>query len=97
MLVTDSRTPFPIGTLVEHPKRPEWGPGKVLVVEGSKVKIYFRDLPEKTLDDAVKTIDISLAALREANSQTDPQLDNLPPYDEGFKSKRPRLSPRDRG
>jgi len=91
--VGESQDLYTVGKLVEHPKRLEWGPGKVLAVDGSKVKIYFRDVLEKTPGDAVKTIDTSLATLREAADQTDPMLDNLPPFDgEAFKSKKLRVS-----
>jgi hypothetical protein len=32
-----------VGAIVENPKRPEWGPGKVLSLEGAKAKVYLRD------------------------------------------------------
>lgn len=32
------------GTVVLHPKRPEWGPGKILeILTGGEVVIYLRD------------------------------------------------------
>ena len=31
------------GMLVRHSKKPEWGLGKVLVVEGVKATIFFKD------------------------------------------------------
>lgn len=67
---------YTVGMLVLHPLKLEWGPGKVLRVQGTKVHVLFRDLPEK---DA-KQIETSIVALEKAESQTDPILDNLPPF-----------------
>ena len=91
--MTDSGTPFPPGTLVDHPRLPEWGPGKVLAVDGANVTVYFRDAPETRPGQAVKKINTCLAPLRKAGKQSDPFLDHLPPFDGvGFGSKKPRLS-----
>jgi hypothetical protein len=86
---------FDVGTVVLHPKRPEWGPGKILeVLTGGKVVIYFRDAPEEARGDAIKTISTNHVHLEVAEIQQDPMLDNLPPYRDGeFKgAKNPRLS-----
>jgi hypothetical protein len=48
-----------LGTLVRHPLKPEWGPAKVLVVQGDKVHVLFRDLPDKE----AKLINTSVIAL----------------------------------
>jgi hypothetical protein len=31
--------------LVEMPKKPEWGPGRVLEIKGTRVQIFFPDVP----------------------------------------------------
>lgn len=89
----EARSDFHTGQIVEHPKRLEWGPGKILAVEGSKLTVYFRDVPERKHGDAVKTIETALAPLRLAPEQVDPLLDNLPPFaDGGFKGSGLRLN-----
>lgn len=65
--------------LVVMPKRPEWGPGKVLEIKGSKVWVFFRDAPKAELNDARKLLDLDRGAVLEpAPVQSDPWLDNLP-------------------
>ena len=66
---------YETGTLVRHPLKPEWGPAKVLRVQGDKVHVLFRDLPDKE----AKVINTSVIALVMAEMQSDPVLDNLPP------------------
>lgn len=48
-----------VGTLVVHLKRLEWGPGRVLEVQGDKLTIYLRDAPKVDLGNIVKVIDLS--------------------------------------
>lgn len=69
--------------LVLHPRKPEWGPGRVLLVQGSKVSVYFRDIRGKHPEDAVITLDTRVVQLDDAPMQSDPILDNLPPYANG--------------
>jgi hypothetical protein len=71
---------YQVGMMVNHRSRHDWGPGKVLAVEGQKLKIYFRDCPG---EDAIKTLVPTADMLELAASQIDPQLDNLPPYRAG--------------
>ncbi len=71
------------GVLVVHPKMPLWGPGRVLAVDGTKVTVYFRDLPGDNPEDAVRTIDTRYVHLARSESQSEPFLDNLPPYASG--------------
>lgn len=53
-----------VGTIVLHPKRPKWGPGKVLAaLAGGIAVIYFRDLPEEKRGDAVKKISTNHVSL----------------------------------
>ncbi len=83
-----------IGTIVLHPARPEWGPGKVLeVLQGGKLVVYFRDLTEEKPNDAVKTISTLHVPLETAEDQSDPMLDHLPLFEKGrFKGQRkPRV------
>lgn len=68
------------GVLVVHPNMLRWGPGRVLAVDGAKVTIYFRDLPGDKPEDAVRTIDTRYVRLARFESQSEPFLDNLPPY-----------------
>ena len=68
---------YTAGMLVVHPRRPEWGPGKVLSVKGPHVVVYFRDVPGTTMGAALKTIDVGVIGLPRARKQSDPWLDNL--------------------
>ena len=84
-----------IGSIVLHPARPDWGPGKVLeILSGGHLVIYFRDLPEVKPSDAVKTISTLHVPMAMADHQSDPLLDHLPSYEKKrFKGQRkPRLS-----
>lgn len=65
---------FSAGTLVEHPRFPEWGPGKVAHVRGNKVHVFFRDLPDR------RAKLFPFGQLRRVAQQSDPVLDNLPPF-----------------
>lgn len=65
-------TELRLGTLVEHPARPEWGPGRVVRVHGDRVEVFFRDHE----DSAAKKFPAEL--LRVCAVQADPVLDNLP-------------------
>lgn len=90
-----TETKIEIGTIVHHPKRPVWGPGKTLAVGGGgQVTVYFRDLEEEKPGDAVKTISTNVIGLEIAEEQRDSMLENLPVFDNGkFKGQRkPRLS-----
>jgi hypothetical protein len=71
------------GTIVLHPAKTEWGPGKILDVAGDTLAIYFRDVPENNPGDAVKKINTNYVALLPAGSQSDPWLDNIPPFKDG--------------
>jgi hypothetical protein len=91
--VTDQK--IEVGTIVRHPKRPAWGPGKTLLVGGGgQVTVYFRDIEEIKAGDAVKTLSTAVVGLDIAKNQTDSMLDSLPPFTKGrFDGvKKPRLS-----
>jgi len=90
-----TETTIEVGTIVDHPKKPEWGPGRVLAVGGGgHVTVYFRDLEEKKTGDAVKTISTAVIKLGVAAEQSDSMLDNLPTFAKGkFQgARKPRLS-----
>lgn len=81
------------GMVVEHPTRPEWGPGKVLAVDQERITVYWRDLRESKPGDAVKVMNINVVPLSVAASQSDLQLDNLPPFEHGrLRMTKPRLT-----
>lgn len=61
-----------VGTLVIHPAKPEWGPGKVVRTKSGRVDVFFRDLPG---DEARK---FPVEVLKIAPNQEDQLLDHLP-------------------
>jgi hypothetical protein len=63
-----------VGSLVDNPLKPEWGPGKVAHARGGTLFVFFRDLPGE------RARKFRADALRMAESQSDPILDNLPPF-----------------
>lgn len=63
------------GTLVLHPNRPEWGPGKVVKSAPGKVHVVWRDLPDR----AAMVISTTAVRLELAADQHDDVLCNLPP------------------
>src|SRR6266851_4949400 len=63
------------GMIVENSAKPEWGPGKIVFASGNNLHIIFRDLEE----DMARIFQSDAAALRIAENQSDPVLDNLPP------------------
>ncbi|HRQ59268.1 MAG TPA: DUF3553 domain-containing protein [Azoarcus taiwanensis] len=70
--------------IVTHPNRPEWGPGRVLAVQGDAVTVYFRDLPIGTAGDATRTIRVRIVQLVPAELQDDPWLEAIPPLRDGL-------------
>lgn len=74
---------YHVGMIVTHPKKPEWGPGKIQAVKENQLVVYFRDLREQKPGDAQKTLSLDYVQLDIAPVQSDPWLDNLPPYEEG--------------
>jgi hypothetical protein len=74
---------YTVGMIVEHPTRPDWGPGKVLAVEHERITVYWRDLRESKAGDAVKVMNINAIPLSVAASQSDPWLDHLPRFENG--------------
>lgn len=82
-----------VGYLVRNAKMPLWGPGRILAIDGLTATVYFRDAAEARAGDAVKNIDLRSGALEILPSQSDPLLDNLPPYIDGkLEIKKPRLT-----
>lgn len=62
--------------LVRHPTKPEWGLGKVLAVTPNLLKVHFKDYGKA---DVVKIAKANVT-LEIASEQSDPVLDNLPPF-----------------
>jgi hypothetical protein len=71
-------TPLAVGTLVLHPNRPEWGPGKVVRVTRDFVHVVFRDLSDRE----AKPIRTDAITLLIAPEQHDDILAHLPPLTE---------------
>ena len=69
-------TAYQPGMLVRHPKKPEWELGKVLEVRGNVVKVHFKGDNEKDF----RAISVDHASLEVVPDQSDPVLDNLPPF-----------------
>ena len=72
-----------VGSLVMHPEQPGWGPGRILAMRGTQVTVYFRDIRHERVDQAIRTLDQRYVQLQLAAVQSDPFLDNLPPYADG--------------
>jgi len=72
------KTKDKIGDFVVNPRVPEWGPGKVLETRGPRVTVFFRDCESRP----IRTIDTNVVQLEPADIDSDPFLDNLPPYNE---------------
>jgi len=67
------------GSIVRNRAMTDWGLGKVLLVEGNKASVYFKGVPG-TAAEAIKTLRTDIAPLELAEQQSDPWLDNLPPF-----------------
>ena len=65
---------YKVGMLVDHPARPQWGPGKVVAVGEDRIHVYFKNELEKK----AKTILTTTVAPTVAEEQTDAVLDSLP-------------------
>jgi len=66
---------YKVGMLVEHPSRPEWGPGKVVKIGRGLLHVFWRD------NDRNEAMKISLKHIEPtiAEVQDDDLLDNMPP------------------
>lgn len=69
---------FQVGMIVEHPVKPEWGPGKIVAAHGDRIHVVFRDVPDRE----AKIFQTNIASLHKSVNQNDPILDNLPPLRE---------------
>jgi hypothetical protein len=79
------------GMLVRHPKKSEWGLGKVLVVGAGSATVFFKDDPA---DHRIFLLDRT--SLDIAEIQSDPTLDNLPPFVNGtFATKNKKVTMQD--
>jgi hypothetical protein len=76
---------------VVNPKMLEWGPGRVMQLEGAKAVVCFRDVRADAQGDGLKTM--VLRALEASPTQSDAWLDNLPPFKNGkFQVAQPRVT-----
>ncbi len=64
------------GVIVEAVSKPEWGPGKIVHINGDHLHVFFRDIEGKE----AKVFKLDAPALSMAALQSDPMLDNLPPF-----------------
>jgi hypothetical protein len=70
-----SKSEYSVGMLIEVPRRPEWGPGKVVgMSHGGRLHVYFRD----SLEKKAKTLLTDVAKPTVAAIQSDEVLDALP-------------------
>lgn len=70
------------GQLVEHPTRPQWGPGKVLRVERDQALVFFVDAgPHNGAAKNPIPLVLSVVALKPASVTKHPRLDNLAPLE----------------
>lgn len=67
-------TQVDIGSLVQHPTKPEWGPAKVIHTRGDYLFVFFRDEPAQAAKQFRRE------QLSAASVQNDAVLDNLPPF-----------------
>ncbi len=76
---------------VVNPRMLEWGPGRVMQLEGAKAVVCFRDARADAPGDGLKTM--VLRALEASPLQSDAWLDNLPPFKNGkFQVAQPRVT-----
>lgn len=79
------------GALVRHPKKSEWGLGKVLVVSTGSATVYF-----KSDNTDHRTFLLDRVRLDIADVQSDPILDKLPPFINGaFATKEKKVTIQD--
>lgn len=56
------RSPLVAGTLVRHPKRPEWGLGELLSIEGDTARVRFQGVPQH--EGPIKTLNLNYVDLQ---------------------------------
>jgi hypothetical protein len=84
---------YSVGQLVEHPLRPQWGPGRVVAVEAGRVYVFFRD----DLENKAKVILTDVVALQICDNQNDEALAALaePKFDgQAWVLPKPKVSKR---
>lgn len=69
------------GSIVVNRLKPEWGPGKVLSIEGSNAHVYFPRAQPASAHESVKRM--SMSCLEVTDSPADPWLFHLPPFIDG--------------
>lgn len=71
--MTDAK--YQIGLLIRHPARPDWGLGKILTLDASVARVHFKNDVED-----FRAFSLEKVAFDVAEVQSDPVLDNLPPF-----------------
>jgi hypothetical protein len=87
-----ANTKYESGMYVRTPKKPEWGTGRVLAVEGQTVTAAFRGDPER----GVRRIGVQYVPLVIAEGDGDPVLADLPPlsaFEQGWRIGDPNHRP----
>jgi hypothetical protein len=69
------KTPnFKVGMLVDHPARPQWGPGRIVAVDEMRIHVFFKG----EIEQKAKTIMREGCKLTVCDEQSDVVLDELP-------------------
>jgi len=69
-----------VGSIVRHPKRPAWGPGKILSLEGDTALVFFAEGgSHNELTKNPISLELKTAGLESAGAVSHPRLDHLPP------------------
>jgi hypothetical protein len=69
-----------VGSIVRHPKRAAWGPGKILKLEGDSALVFFAE--GGTHNGLIKnpvSLMLKVVSLEPAGISSHPRLDHLPP------------------
>jgi len=69
------------GAIVVNSLKPEWGPGKVLCIEGAKARVYFPQAEAPSANESVKLM--SKSCLEVTDTPADPWLFHLPRFIDG--------------
>jgi hypothetical protein len=71
---------FLVGSIVRHPRRPAWGPGKVLQIDAEGALVFFaKGGSHNGLARNPIRLVLRIAGLEPAPTTSHPRLDHLPP------------------
>lgn len=68
--------PYEVGTIVRHPKKPEWGLGNVMKIEGNVANVSFKD----DVSEDYRKIRTNLIDLERAETQSAPAVSQYPHF-----------------